>query len=81
MVKASKFEINKDNIRELEFIELVNNRKHSDYDEKTTLDILKKIYHNSNCNETKIRELMQYYGGQVNKGLRESLNYIMNEKE
>ena len=34
MVKASKFEINKDNIRELEFIELVNNRKHSDYDEK-----------------------------------------------
>jgi len=34
MIKASKFEINRDNIRELEFIELVNNRKHSDYDEK-----------------------------------------------
>jgi len=48
---------------------------------KTTLDMLKEIYQNSNCNETKIRELMQYYGGQVNKGLRESLSYIMNEKD
>ncbi len=77
LVKSSKFEINIDNINELEFVELVNNRKYSDYSKKTTLEMLMDIYKKYNFSEDQIREIMQYYGGQVNKGLRDTLNDII----
>ncbi|MFA7612527.1 MAG: hypothetical protein WCY45_04420 [Acholeplasmataceae bacterium] len=39
--------------------------------------MLIKIYQDLDLNEEKIRELMQYYGGQVNKGLRDTLNDVI----
>ena len=81
LVKSSKFEINIDNIDELEFVELVNNRKYSDYNKKTTLEMLIEIYNKYNFDEDKIREIMRYYGGQVNKGLRDTLNIVIEKSK
>lgn len=81
MIKASKFEINDNNFKELEFVELVNNRKYSDYNKKTTLEMLIEIYKKYNFNEAKIREIMRYYGGQVNKGLRDTLNIVIEKSK
>lgn len=79
IIKASKFEINSENIIYLEFLELIKNIQYSDYSLQETTKKLIEIFKDENLDKDKIRKLAKYYGGYVNKGLKAILEDIINE--
>lgn len=77
IVKASKFKVNKENIKYLEFLELLNNIKYSDYNYDETLKKLNKIFKDLKLDNNKILKVSKYYDGNVNKKIRDMVQEII----
>ncbi len=79
IVWASKFEINKENYLYVEFLELVNNIKYSDYNYENTKIILIDTFKKMKLNKEILRELSYYYKGAVYYSFRKTIEEILYE--
>ena len=74
------FDINKDNVKVLEFLELIKYMHHSDYNmEKTKnqiLDLIKKL----DLNKKEIVNYCEYYNGKRYAGFRETVRRVVHDE-
>ncbi|MGI6782107.1 MAG: hypothetical protein ACOX56_04725 [Acholeplasmataceae bacterium] len=79
IVRASKFEINKENYLYAEFLELVNNIKYSDFNFDKTKAILIDTFNKMKLNKEILKEFSYYYRGATYFSFREMIKEILYE--
>ena len=77
IVSYPPFEINKDNIHILEFLELIKYMDHSDYNIEKSADQLLDILHKQGLKKEEIIHYSAYYKGKRYAGFRETVRKVV----